>query len=683
MFMQKVQTIYQKALQYTVVDGFSVIPVGKDKRPLLSSWKEYQTRIATEEELQAWWQKYPTANIGIVTGKVSGITVIDIDVYKENHTEYTAFPETLTIKTGNGGYHLYYDYIEGLTISANAYPHLPGVDIRSDGGFVVAPPSITSYLKEGKKQGGEYTYENTKSLAKFPIHMFPQPKVKRTLSSTVGVKSGGRNDSIASVIGKLLQSEPNPDKFLSEVLPAVERINKTYSPPLPHKELLTTFESIMKKEVAHRASLIVSPMQVGGTEVEIRIRRSKSGVPYKDMANVLAVLESHPYYKGTIRYNEFKQDIEYNGKPFEEGDLVKIQYFMQLEMELHGIAKEAVYAAVVHYANLNKYDEAKDWLKSLEWDKVERLPTWITQATSVEDNEYHRGVGAQWIMGAIKRIMIPASTFDHVLVLVGGQGIGKTSFFRILGGAWYKSYTGAMDNKDFCLALRGAMIVDLDEGAALSKADSIKMKSIITETHDEFRAPYDRVMKKYPRRFVFSMSTNDTEPFKDITGNRRYWTVDVMNTINFEWLETYRDQIFAEAYHYFTNHIDTPQVPVAEALANQDAHLSDDAWTDKVCRFVRKSDSYMKGDREYKVTITEVYEEVFPGESLLRLNTAAQMRVANILKKELGLTKIRKSVDGERYTCWMLTKEKAKELEAKYNVLPPELRMKDIDIFDL
>lgn len=233
----------------------------------------------------------------------------------------------------------------------------------------------------------------------------------------------------------------------------------------------------------------------------IKLRRNGANVPYKDMANVGIVLETHPYYKGTIKYNTFKQEIEYNGKPLEDSDLAKIQHFMQTDAGLPGISGDAIFSAIVHYARKNSYDEAQDWLKAQEWDNTPRLASWLNSATGLPDDEYHRGVGSQWFMGMIQRIMKPGSIFDYMLVVTGDQGLGKTSMFRIIGGKWYKSYTGAIDNKDFYLALRGAVIIDLDEGATLYKSEAIKIKSIITETHDEFRAPYDRIMKKVPTPF--------------------------------------------------------------------------------------------------------------------------------------------------------------------------------------
>ena len=90
--------------------GYSVIPVSNDKIPLLE-WKEFQSRMATVEELVSWFQFFPDAQIGIVTGKISNLTVVDIEAAGDLSL---IKDETYTVRTGGKGVHLYYEYEPGF-----------------------------------------------------------------------------------------------------------------------------------------------------------------------------------------------------------------------------------------------------------------------------------------------------------------------------------------------------------------------------------------------------------------------------------------------------------------------------------------------------------------------------------------------------------------------------------------
>jgi hypothetical protein len=138
-------SLLSSALEYTE-SGLSVIPVRPlDKKPFIP-WAEFQKRRATAEEIRVWWVKWPKAMIGICTGEVSGVFVVDCDTPEGFEAVQKLIPETLlmpTARTPRGGWHLYFRWLQDykLTIGAGV---LPGVDFRSDGGLIIAPPSINA-----------------------------------------------------------------------------------------------------------------------------------------------------------------------------------------------------------------------------------------------------------------------------------------------------------------------------------------------------------------------------------------------------------------------------------------------------------------------------------------------------------------------------------------------------------
>lgn len=233
--------------------GVSVIPLKKNKRPYLTSWLQWQKERPTEEKLKEWWKTWPDAQIGIITGAISGLTVLDIDVAHGGRLD-DFNQNTTIIGTGNKGYHLYYKYHPGLGNKAGVRP---GVDIRGDAGYVVAPPSITDYIDEtsGDKKGGPYTVLNTLPFATFPFETVfgigAPLKPKTPLKELVGISTGGRNSSLASVIGKLILIAKE-EEWDSEIFPVIESINKTYNPPLSDYEVKITYRSICSIEKRRR-----------------------------------------------------------------------------------------------------------------------------------------------------------------------------------------------------------------------------------------------------------------------------------------------------------------------------------------------------------------------------------------------------------------------------------------------
>jgi hypothetical protein len=233
-----------------------VIPVlARDKRPAVR-WKQYQSRTATEKEVRNWFRQQPDANIGIVTGKVSKLVVIDIDPRHGGgeslaSLEYThaRLPNTIEALTGSGGSHLYYVY-PGFNMP-NRVGLKPGIDLRGDGGCVVVPPSLHP---SGKRYAWKRSHHPDdirpagmpdwliKLATDQPVSRGHSQEHWRSLVKT-GADKGERNNTIASFAGYLLRQGVDPPVAL-ELLRCWNALH--CRPPLSDKELGRTVESITK-----------------------------------------------------------------------------------------------------------------------------------------------------------------------------------------------------------------------------------------------------------------------------------------------------------------------------------------------------------------------------------------------------------------------------------------------------
>lgn len=236
----------EKLLNYALESlrkGISVIPVGKNKIPLIS-WKEFQTRYATEEEVRGWFNQFDDPQVGFVTGKISNLTVVDVEKFGDP----SFLPqETTIVSTGGDGYHYFYKFEEGINNKARIKEL---VDIRGIGGYVVSPNSVSDK--------GEYTLLQDKPLLPFPKDLFPEkvdifttPESKDgsfkfnngEVDSYPGYAKGQRNDEMTRYIGHVL-AKTHPADWDTKGWAIIERANLSNNPALTPKELSKTFNSI-------------------------------------------------------------------------------------------------------------------------------------------------------------------------------------------------------------------------------------------------------------------------------------------------------------------------------------------------------------------------------------------------------------------------------------------------------
>jgi hypothetical protein len=131
--------------------GYSLIPVDKEKRPCVY-WKKYQYKRATVNDILKWHIQFDTLNIGIVTGQISQLAVIDVDnpsLLPELGKTLPEITKTTRVKT-NRGYH-YYFYLNGKQVKSTSALFGKSLELKSNGNYIIAPPSII--------KNHTYTYE--------------------------------------------------------------------------------------------------------------------------------------------------------------------------------------------------------------------------------------------------------------------------------------------------------------------------------------------------------------------------------------------------------------------------------------------------------------------------------------------------------------------------------------------
>ncbi len=250
----------QAALDY-LHRGWSVVPLRRrDKRPAIR-WQDLQTARAGEQELRSWFHRWPEANVGIVTGAVSGLVVLDVDPrhgggqsLEQLEREHGPLPPTVEAVTGGGGRHVYFAHPGGTV--RNRAGIAPGVDLRGDGGCVVAPPSV-------HPSGNRYQWIKGHGPAEIDPAPLPQwlqhllagqkqhpghPLAYWRELLREGVPEGERNSTIASITGHLLWHGVDPEIVL-ELMLCWNR--SRCRPPLGDEEVARTVQSITRLHEQH------------------------------------------------------------------------------------------------------------------------------------------------------------------------------------------------------------------------------------------------------------------------------------------------------------------------------------------------------------------------------------------------------------------------------------------------
>ena len=251
--------------------------------------------------------------------------------------------------------------------------------------------------------------------------------------------------------------------------------------------------------------------------------------------NILIILDNDPLLKGKFALNKFAGRGEVlGGLPWEreekrrlwsDTDTNGLYWYME---RVYKITKRGnIDAALDIHASTHAFNEVQNFIKGVVWDGTPRLDTLFIDYLGAEDTPYNRAVCRKALTAAVARAMDPGCKYDNMLILCGRQGLGKSTILAKLSRGWFNDSIRTFEGKDASELLQGVWLVEIAELDAFKRTDVSRIKQFLSLTADRYRAAYGRNVKEYPRCCVFFGTCNERDFLQDMTGNRRFWPVDV------------------------------------------------------------------------------------------------------------------------------------------------------------
>jgi hypothetical protein len=590
--------------------GFA--PVFADgKRPLTRGW---QKSTPTADDLRSQYR--PGRNVGLSIRPWSGRVLVCVDVDDDARLGVLTdtlgpLPATLTGRSSRGDRRFYTlpvgdaapKNITGLALPSEPRS-VPGVDVKSTGGFVVVAPSIHP------DTGEPYTWTDARHPVDLPpewrialngvvpddepiarsvaeytpltlrehrgLHGKTERAIKNYTTSTARAlataATGTRNTTaFHAALGVMRRAlayrRDDLERYIADALVGAGR-----ACGMTEAESRTAVTNGIKTAKKHPGNVTLRVLEAhGATDFEpnpcpliepespaftwlepepespklgLDLLTTQDGSVDKCQENLNRIFARHPHWVGRLRMNDLEMKPEVDGGELDDAAVRRALGWLDCN-GLRRCALESVEGAM-RLACVT-YNPVTTWLDSLPvWDGVPRLDTWARDYLGVADTPLLRAMASKWLISAVARAYVPGCQADAALILAGPQGAGKSSALRVLFGGWCReamfSDRSARDQGE---CVDGAWLVCFDEMAGTSGRNDT-LKNFITRTDDVYRPAYARTAVKRLRRCVFAGTTNEVHFLDDATGGRRFWPMLVTRT-DVAGLQAARESIFAEA----------------------------------------------------------------------------------------------------------------------------------------
>jgi hypothetical protein len=456
------------------------------------------------------------------------------------------------------------------------------------------------------------------------------------------------------------KGEQNTDEIAAEIAKTAKRVRVLIAPD-GFKDMTEWAERGGGTAAAFRNLVDALPDYVPAVSAKPEPEQKRGYMQGKtalacNVGNVLLALDQESDLKGAFAYDEmlrtevllrplFADDPNFKPRPVTDTDVTSVQAHLQW-FGFRRLGKNTTHDAIDKHARLHAFHPVRDYLNGLQWDGVERLPTWLHVYLAADKNNYTAGIGTMFPIGMVARIYKPGCKLDYMPVIEGEQGVLKSTACRILAGAAYFSdQLPDITSKEASQHLRGKWLVEVAELRAYSRAAIDHFKEFLTRDTERYRPPFGRKEIHEPRQCCFIGTTNKSLYLRDETGNRRFWPLKA-GKLDLDLLQQDRDQLLAEAVVRFRRGEQWWPDAAFERktiAAQQEARYEPDVWEKPVADFLAR---LPEGDllRPKRTTILDVaiyaldFEDERPtskdeprGTPINRLTPKDQQRIARVL----------------------------------------------------
>ena len=370
----------------------------------------------------------------------------------------------------------------------------------------------------------------------------------------------------------------------------------------------------MSKELQHS-----NPENVELTEGPIPVEELKEMLDLSDKGAVLSsrmnctrIFRHDPELYGKFRYNILAQNVYVTGSlPWERqdkgnalanSDLRAMHLYLE---DTYGIKNgPTMDEALSLVADENQYHPVRDYLNGLPpWDQVPRVRYALHHFLGADDSDYTYELLKFFMLGAIARAFNPGVKFDYMLCLVGGQGVGKSSFFRFLctNDEWFCDDLKNLEANDVYEKLQGHWIIEMSEMmAAINAKTNEAIKSFLSRQKETYRTRYDKLPEDRLRQCVFAGTTNKMFFLpNDRTGNRRFLPIicqdgeaEVHILDDEKASRAYFDQMWAEVMEIWNQgnvRLKLPKVLENEIRERQQLFIAEDVDAGEILAFMQET----------------------------------------------------------------------------------------------